>query len=202
MKQAALLLAGGQSRRMGTPKDALVFGGETLLARVARTLAEAVPLLLVVRSAGQQLAGLPRDIEVAEDSAPHLGPLEGLRAGLTALAGRADAVYLCAVDCPFLQAAFVARMFALLGPHDAVVPRVARRVHPLSGCYRVSVHAAVERLLAAGRRDILALLDEVDTRFAGARALRAADARLDSLVNVNTPEEYHTALLRLGEARA
>ncbi|MBI4882094.1 MAG: NTP transferase domain-containing protein, partial [Planctomycetes bacterium] len=111
-------------------------------------------------------------------------------------------VFLCAVDCPFLQAAFVARMFALLGAHDAAVPRVARRVHPLSGCYRAALRPVVERLLAAGRRDILALLDEVDTRFAGARALRAADARLASLVNVNTPEDYREALLRLGEARA
>ena len=157
--------------------------------------------MVVVRSPGQELNELPRGVELAEDARPGSGPLEGLRAGLAAIGSRAEAVFLAAVDCPFLNARFVARMFDLLESYDAVVPRVANGVHPLAGCYRTRVRETAERLLAAGTRDLRSLIAAIDARFAAPPDLGDADPGLDSLVNINTPDEYDRALRRLGGLR-
>ena len=117
MRAAGVVLAGGRSTRMGTPKAALPWGATTLLAHVAAILREAVDgPLIVVRAAGQELPPLPPGIDVVEDPVAGVGPLAGILAGLAAAAGRAEAAYVSAVDMPHLRPAFVRRVLAGLEP--------------------------------------------------------------------------------------
>ena len=89
---AGLILAGGRSTRMGRPKAALEWHGSTLLRRVVGLVARAVDgPVIVVRAPGQELPGLPREVEQVEDAREGRGPLQGLAAGLRAVEGRARA---------------------------------------------------------------------------------------------------------------
>ncbi len=194
MRVGGVVLCGGRSSRMGRPKAWLPFGGELLLPRVVRLLGEAVDPVVVVAAPGQDLPPLPDHVAVVRDEVEGRGPMQGLAAGLKALAGRADAAYLSSCDAPLLRPAFVRRLIELLGAAAACVPRVGDYYHPLAAVYRLEVGDAVGRLLAANRLSLTALFDAVPTRVVGAAELADVDPALQTLRNLNTPEEYEAAL--------
>jgi molybdopterin-guanine dinucleotide biosynthesis protein A len=182
---------------MGSPKAQLVWHGQPLLVRVSGLLARAVDGPVVVAHApGQELPDLPAAIELVADVRAGRGPLEGIAAGLRAIGGRASAAFVSSTDAPLLHPAFVRRVAALLDGADVVVPRVHGRLHPLAAAYRTDVLPVVERLLAGDRLRVASLLDETRARIAGPEDLlgdplvAAGDPGLDSLVNVNTPEDW------------
>jgi molybdopterin-guanine dinucleotide biosynthesis protein A len=194
MRTAGIVLCGGQSRRMGRPKAWLPFAGELMLPRVVRQLGAAVAPVVIVAAPGQELPPLPGGVTVVRDEEEGRGPLQGLAAGLAALAGRADAAYLSSCDVPFLRPAFVRRLVDLLGEHAVCVPRVGEHHHPLAAVYRLDVAADVRRLLAEGRLRPFFLFEAVPTRVVGAAELADVDPDLRTLRNLNTPEEYEAAL--------
>src|SRR5438105_11762733 len=86
---AGVVLAGGRSSRMGTPKAALEWHGSTLLRRTVGILARVTGgPVVVVRARGQELPVLPPDVEVVDDPRAGKGPVQGLAAGLAAVADR------------------------------------------------------------------------------------------------------------------
>jgi molybdopterin-guanine dinucleotide biosynthesis protein A len=189
-----IVLCGGQSTRMGRPKAWLPFGDELMLPRVVRRLRQVVEPVVVVAAPGQEVPPLSPDVAVVRDEQKGRGPLQGLAAGLRALAGRADAAYLSSCDVPLLRPAFVRRLLELLGEHAICVPRVGGYHHPLAAVYRLEVVADVERLLAADRLRPFFLFETVPTRVIDAAELADVDPRQESLRNLNTPEDYEAAL--------
>jgi molybdopterin-guanine dinucleotide biosynthesis protein A len=205
----AIVLCGGSSSRMGSSKAWLELGGETLLARAVRRLAGVAEPRVVVAALEQALPELPADVVVVRDRAPGSGPLEGIRAGLAALAGRADAAFVTTTDAPFVAGAFAARLEALRVEAGAlaVVPRVHGRLHPLSAVYAPSLLDDVEARVAARTLRVSALAEHpraivVDAdRLLDDAALRAADPELRSLFNVNTPDAFAAAIAEHAAAR-
>lgn len=197
----AVVLCGGESSRMGRPKAWLPFGGEPLLVRVVRRVAEAASPVVVVAAPGQVLPPLPPEVRVVRDAVSGQGPLQGLLAGLEALADLATAAFACATDAPFLCPALVRRLETLRreGDHDAAVPRAHGHVHPLAAVYRVTVREAVRELLDRHVRRVLSLLDGIDARLCDEadlladNTLCAADPQLRSLHNINTPADHERA---------
>jgi molybdenum cofactor guanylyltransferase len=193
---------------MGTQKAALAWRGGTLLHQTVTVLGAATRgPVVVVRAAGQPLPRLPRQTVVVEDPREGKGPLQGIAAGLAALAaldGDVTAAFTAATDMPFLRPAFVGRVLALLAEDDADVALPVARGHtqPLAAAYRVALAPLADQLVAAGRlrpADLFACctvtrLDEA--RLLAGPALAAADPGLDSLVNVNHPAEYAAARAR------
>lgn len=203
MAVAGVILTGGKSRRMGQPKEWLPILGESLLARVVRTVSEVADPLVVVAAVGQRLPPLPSQVRVACDAVPDCGPLEGMRTGLRTLsetvspAPRAAVVVSC--DLPLLSAAFLRRVVASLeSDADAAVPHDGQRLHPLAGVYRLDLLPTVDRLLAADQRRMLDLCAAIRLRQIPAAVLREVDPDLDSLTNVNDRQEFERVCRRLG----
>src|SRR5262249_21678130 len=163
--------------------------------RVVHTLGEVLRPIVVVAAPGQSLPALPAEVRIAQDEKPDRGPLQGLLAGLEGIGADADAVYLSSCDVPLLRPAFVGRMVELLASLDIAVPEIDGRPHPLAGVYRVCVRDAVRELLDSDRLRPVFLFERFRTQLVRADELRDVDPTLDSLRNVNTPEEY-AALLR------
>jgi molybdopterin-guanine dinucleotide biosynthesis protein A len=191
MKTAGIVLIGGRSTRMGEPKCALDFGGEPLLARVARAVAEAAGPVVVVAAPDQQLPPIATRYEVVRDEEEGRGPLAGLVAGLAAVGDRADAVFVASCDMPFLTAAVVKGVLTRLGPTDMCsVPRTDEHRHPLAAAYRVRPAISAGReLLAANELSLRGLLDRLQANV--------FDADPHPLTNVNTPQQYTAALRAL-----
>src|ERR1700740_3802920 len=90
MRSGGVVLAGGRSSRMGTPKAALEWHGSTLLRRTVGIVARATSgPVVVVRATGQDLPELPDGTLVADDPREGKGPVQGIAAGLAALSARA-----------------------------------------------------------------------------------------------------------------
>jgi molybdopterin-guanine dinucleotide biosynthesis protein A len=189
-----IVLCGGETKRMGRPKAWLPFAGEIMLPRVVRRLSEAVSPIVVVAAPEQDLPPLLAEVRIVRDEERGRGPLQGLAAGLDALAGQVDAAYVSSCDVPFLQPAFVRRMIDLIGDHHICVPLVGGYHHPLAAVYRASVLDAVRGLLAENRLRPVFLFEQVATRIVNADELTEADPGLATLRNVNTPQEYEQAL--------
>jgi molybdenum cofactor guanylyltransferase len=202
---AAVVLAGGRSTRMGSPKAALEWHGSTLVRRAAGIVARAVDgPVVVVRAPGQPLPALPADVEVAQDAREGHGPVAGIAAGLDAIGERAPVVFVTGVDLPLLHPAFVRRVLALLGPDaDAALPRARGHRQPLAAAYRTTVAVPLRALLRDDPQPGSgALLRRLRVTEIEPQALLADsevtehDPALDSLVNVNERAEYEAARAR------
>jgi molybdopterin-guanine dinucleotide biosynthesis protein A len=190
---------------MGTAKAALEWHGSTLLRRTLGILIRSIDgPLLVVCAPGQPLPEIPVQAQVVEDPEEGLGPLQGVAAGLTALAGRAHAAFVCSTDLPFLHPAFVRRMLtALTDDLDVVLPVTRGCPQPLAAAYRVTLAPLASALVAAGDRRVALLFQRCatlrldDAGLLADPVLASADPALESVVNVNSPDDYHTARRRL-----
>jgi molybdenum cofactor guanylyltransferase len=201
---AGVVLAGGRSSRMGTAKAALEWHGSTLLRRTAGILARVADgPVLVVRAPGQELPALPPQVEVIEDPAEGLGPVQGLAAGLAALSGRADIAFVSSTDMPFLHPAFVRRVLrAAADGADVGLPLARGYPQPLAAAYRVTLAPLAARLVEEQRlrpaflfgQCRVARLDEAALR--ADPVLAALDPGLDSVINVNSPDDYAKARAR------
>jgi molybdopterin-guanine dinucleotide biosynthesis protein A len=203
------VLAGGRSSRMGRPKSALEWHGATLLFRTAAVLARAVAgPVVVVRAPGQELPELPDGVETVEDPVEGLGPMQGVAAGLGHLADRAGAAFVCSTDLPFLHPAYVRAVLRGLDDPavDLVLPTVRGFRQPLAAAYRTGLTALIEAQIAAGNLRPGMLLKHCtavqpdDIALLADPAVAAADPALDSVQNVNTPDEYEQARARPGPA--
>ena len=198
MRIGGVVLCGGRSSRMGRAKALLPFGPEMMLQRVVRILREVVDPIVVVAAPDQELPPLPAGVRIARDEQEYLGPLAGIGAGLRALAGDVEAAYCSSCDVPLLKPEFVAAVIAALGDHEAAVPREGDFYHPLAGVYRVSLADRVAELVNAGRLRPLFLIEECRSRAIDIDELRRVDPQLESLRNVNSPEDYAAALRDAG----
>jgi molybdopterin-guanine dinucleotide biosynthesis protein A len=194
MTAAGIVLCGGKSTRMGVPKATLPFGNETMLQRVVRILHTVTSPVVVVAAREQLLPELPMDIIVTRDEREAQGPLEGLRAGLSALPASIDVAYATSCDVPLLEPAFVTRMVELLGDHDIAVVEVDGFPHPLSAVYKRNTLPQIESLLAVKRLRPVFLFDMMRTRRVRPEEMIAVDPQLRTLRNLNTKEDYLAAL--------
>ena len=198
MHPAGIVLCGGKSSRMGSPKALLPFGAETMLQRVVRLLGTIVSPVVVVAAPQQQLPALPVAVTVARDEREDRGPLEGLRAGLKALPSAVDVAYVTSCDVPLLVPGFVQRMIELLDEHDIAVMEIDGFPHPLSAVYRCSTLPHIDTLLAADRLRPVFLFEAVRTRRVKPAEMVVADPALLTLRNLNNRADYLEALSSAG----
>jgi molybdenum cofactor guanylyltransferase len=188
---------------MGTPKAALEWHGSTLLRRTAGILARVTDgPVVVVRAPGQALPALPPGVAVVDDPREGLGPVQGIAAGLAALAGRAEVAFVSSTDMPFLHPAFVRRVLRAAEEADVGLPVARGYPQPLAAAYRTALAPVAGELVAAQRLRPAFLFEECTVTRLDEAALRAdpvlaaLDPGLDSVVNVNEPADYQAARAR------
>ena len=189
---------------MGTAKAALEWHGLTLLRRTVGILARATDgPVVVVRAPGQELPALPPETEVVEDPHEGLGPVQGLAAGLAAVADRAEVAFVSSTDMPFLHPAFVRRVLrAVEDGVDVGLPVARGYPQPLAACYRTALAPVAAKLVAEERLRPAFLFEECvvgrldENALLTDPVLAALDPRLDSVVNVNEPGDYQAARAR------
>jgi molybdopterin-guanine dinucleotide biosynthesis protein A len=123
--------------------------------------------------------------------------LMGIYSGLKA--ARHPQALAVACDMPFLSLPLLRYMLPLAEDHDVVIPRVGGYLEPLHAVYSTACLPAMARLLAQGRRQIIAFFDEVRVRYVEADDVDRLDPRHLSCVNVNTPEDWERVQQALRE---
>lgn len=190
MQPAGVILAGGQSRRMGGgDKGLLDLAGESLLSRViARLEPQVAELALNANGASSRFEGINLPV-IADSIEGFAGPLAGVLAGLDWAAGRGHShIVTAAADTPFFPCDLVPRL--LLAARTPIVlaatPDATRGMvrHPTFGLWPVDLREDLRDALGSGVRKVVAWTDRHGTSLAEFQV-----DPFDPFFNVNTPED-------------
>jgi len=151
----AILLAGGQSSRMGQDKAALEIEGQTMLERLLVTLRPLVAETVVIRAAGQTLPRISQElkawIKLGWDAEEGRGPLQGIVDALPLLSLEIDKVFLLTCDLPYLTAEWLQTLRDIMtDEYDIVCTEEDKITNPLLALYRRPVLEPAAQLLASG----------------------------------------------------
>jgi len=185
---SAIVLAGGQSKRLGRDKALLELQGQPLVTRTVQKLAGLSDDLLVVTSDPARYAPLGLPVRLISDERPGVGSLMGIYSGLRA--ARHTHALAVACDMPFLNLPLLRYMLPLADGYDVVIPRLGGFFEPLHAIYGKSCLSFMAGLLEQGRRQIIAFFDQVRVRCVEEGEIEWFDPHHLSFVNVNTPGDW------------
>lgn len=200
MRFTAIVLAGGQSTRMGADKAFVELGGKPLVEWVLDALEPLTRSFVIVTNEPRKFAPYAARAHIATDDPPRGGPLAGLRTGLRL--SREPWAFVTSCDAPFLQPAFVQALGRFTRGHDAAVPGTPQERWPLTAFYHRRCVPAIDRAVQRGDMRVISFFDDVDVRWVPTAELALADPGLRSLRNVNTPADLEAARAALKAAGA
>ncbi len=184
---AGVVVAGGESRRMGRDKATLPLPGGTgtMVERVVDVVSQRCSPVYVMAAPGQPLPAL--SVPILRDEVRGLGPLPATGRGLRAAAAAgARYAFVAAVDMPSLTVDLIEELFRLAVETNAeVVMPWDGRSHYLAAIYRTDLADRIDALVAAGARKMSDLIDASD-----AQQIVLTDS--DALTNVNTVDDLRT----------
>jgi molybdopterin-guanine dinucleotide biosynthesis protein A len=187
-----LVLAGGQSSRMGSDKASLSIAGNTLLERAVAALSEHLPSVYVSITDKQAADPGRARFSLIKDELHDIGPAAGI---LSAHMQDPEAAWLViACDMPLLDSALIAALIAGRDPRcdaTAWLPDQVATPEPLCTIYEPATLAAfLSKVQAGGNPSPRAwLLD--------AKPHLLPLTRTGMLVGANTREEFKSLTVRL-----
>jgi FdhD protein len=181
-----VILAGGESRRMGCDKSLLPIAGARFIERIYRQMAALFDEVIIVTNSPGLYEELP--CRKVPDLYPVKGSLAGIHSGLSH--ARSDRIFVVACDMPFLSAEVIRRLCARSEAADVIIPRSERGVEPLHALYDTRCLPAVEELLDAGEKKIVRFFPQVRVCEVPPTAFADCDPDGRSFRNINTPQEY------------
>ncbi len=178
---SAVLLTGGESRRMGKDKATLLFRGEPLWQIQFDLLRKLQPAEIFI-SARSDPSWRPNEIRFVADDPPSRGPLSGLAAVL----GRIRTTHLLAlaVDMPFMSEKYLRSLCDLIGPGYGVLPMIGDLAEPLAAIYPAQAHVD---LIAALRSDDFSLqtITALLVKHRKLRSVQVSDEEKKFFRNIN-----------------
>lgn len=187
MEGTLLVLAGGQSRRMGRPKPWIEVADTVLVRYVVDRLAGAFSELMVSFSEPEQMEQLI-PYRVVFDRKRNAGPLAGLEAGL--LAAHNQVLFAVACDMPYVERETAEIAVAAARNCDAAIPRHDGLFEPVCGAYRKTALPAIEAALDMGNYVAHDVVEHLDVTW-------LEDLEAAQFESLNTPadlERFHAAL--------
>jgi CTP:molybdopterin cytidylyltransferase MocA len=177
---AAVILAAGESRRFGSPKQLAMLDGQTLLQRVTAAARDAQlrPIVAVIPPA---LAPAEADVTVVGNPQPERGMSHSLRLGFAALPDDVNAAVILLGDQPTVEPGLLARLLAARGTTPFVATRSGGLVMPpvlVERSHFVAVQAAGGDM---GLRVMLRESSSLVTSVALAKPLADVDTVADLL---------------------
>ncbi len=148
MKLSAVILAGGESSRMGQDKAWLELEGQPLITRALNTGRESgITEIFISGRAGGDYSALRCPVLFDRESG--LGPLSGIERALDAT--HASLMLVLAVDLPRMTAGCLQRLVMRCDPLTGVIPKLGGRLEPLAAFYPKRCHLIARDCLLNGR---------------------------------------------------
>lgn len=174
---AAIILAGGNSSRMGVDKALLPNGDKTMLTSLIAKLKTQFAKVYVSTKAEIEYE---LEVPVIVDQKTDCGPLMGIYSSLQR--SNYERNFILPTDLPVINLADIMRLLYYTGDHDIVVPSHDGRVEPLYGFYAKQTAAKIATLLAREEKKVIALLGECNTKI--------LPMEMSWHKNLNTREDY------------
>jgi molybdopterin-guanine dinucleotide biosynthesis protein A len=148
MNFSAVILAGGQSSRMGRDKATVELGGQTLLARqIALARNVGATEFFVSGRVGMEYG--VTTARILTDRFANAGPLAGIERALAEMS--TAHLLVLAVDMPRLTAELLQKLAQVCGIECGAVPQIRSRIEPLAAFYPRRAHDLAARMLTEER---------------------------------------------------
>jgi len=172
-----IILAGGNSTRMGTDKGLMQLGGRPMIQHVIDPMAKVCQRILIVSD--NPMYGM-FGFELVEDEQPDYGPVMGILSGLRQ--SKTDRNLVLSCDAPFVTFELMKQLVLLSDKADVVGAHSTKGIHPLIAVYNARCLPAFERAVAEGEHRLRTVIKELRVE-----ELRVED---DAVVrNVNRMED-------------
>ncbi|MBK5570996.1 molybdenum cofactor guanylyltransferase MobA [Ensifer sp. SSB1] len=194
----AVILAGGLSRRMGSPKSDLQLGGQTMLSHIITRLRAQLTGISVNLNAAPA-DPIDGNIPIVADTVPgFLGPLAGVLTAMRHVAATApDASHVVVVptDTPFFPDDLVARLIGALTERQQIaVAASIGQMHPLFALWPVALADELEHWLTNDpKRRVRAFIERHASVTVDFPVTMTPNGTFDPFFNVNTPEDLTEA---------
>jgi molybdopterin-guanine dinucleotide biosynthesis protein A len=178
-RATAIIMAGGDSRRMGIDKSMLLIKGRPIIEHICDQLRGTFSQILISSDEVEKLAFL--GLKIIPDKMPGQGPLMGIASALGVSANELNLVVAC--DIPYIDIRFVRKMLAEARAVDMVIPTTGNeKYEPLFAVYRKSAIEAINQVLSSGARKISDAFAHCNVKYIKLKA--------NQFTNLNTMEEY------------
>lgn len=185
MNFSAVLLAGGESRRMGADKPTLEFRDKPLWRIQFDLLGQLRPVEIFV-SARTKPAWNPATAEFIADEEPSRGPLSGLAAALPRI--KTKHLLVLAVDMPFMSEEHLRLLCDKIEPGRGVIPTIENRFEPLAAIYPVEAAVDIHTALAGTDFSMRTLANTL-VKAGKLRVVPVAAEQRISYQNLNEPAD-------------
>lgn len=184
ISQSALILAGGNSTRMGRNKALLPYNHKTVIAHIVHVLSSTIESIYISAGGHDNKLYSNLGVPVISDIEVNQGPIQGIITGLKYCA--TDWVFVVSVDSPSVDPQLVLDLWKNHSGYDAVIAIQNKIRMPLIGWYKRSTLPKWERGYASGSRRIMPILNSINVK----------QVEVDSsyMLNMNTIDEYKNFL--------
>lgn len=185
MNVSAVLLAGGESRRMGEDKATLLFRGEPLWAVQLNLLRKLEPAEILI-SARIDPVWRPNECEFVPDESPSRGPLSGLAVALARM--RTKHLLALAIDMPFMNERYLRSLCKWMEPGCGVLPKLENRAEPLAAIYPAEARTDFAMALTGANFSLQKLAERL-VDAARMRVVPVEDDDAELFRNLNEPDD-------------
>lgn len=182
---SCVVLAGGESRRMGRDKAQVKLAGSSLLERVLKVVTPLFDdVMLSCHNSDKEQVDMKGDlllsshkkgVRVIEDQLPGRGPAIGL---CTALGQARHAhVFVIACDMPFILSNLIEHLVSYRSDYDMVVPIREGRPEPLCAVYSKACLESLNERVRQDRRGLVSWIENAP----GLKIRRIEEQELDRI---------------------
>jgi len=184
-KMTAIILAGGNSIRMGENKAFIQIDGAPIIARIHSLLKELFEEVIIVTNQKDLFKNF--DSSIYTDLLPDKGALGGLYTGI--FFSSFEYSFCVACDMPFIKRSLVQFLIKQTKDEDALVPRTRDGLQPLHAIYSKKCLDSIRMVIDRGKYKIIDFYDLVRVKIVEESDFLHLDPLRESFINVNTPEE-------------
>lgn len=180
----AVILTGGQNKRIGRNKAFLDIGNMTLIECIVDKVNKVFEDVCIVTNSSSEYKHL--SIKCIEDILPHKGPLGGIYTGMEF--SEKDYIFVFACDMPFLSVELIKYMIGKTSKRfDAIVPMFNQHPEPLHSIYSKGCKEVIKRRLLKNELCVNQIFETVDTLFIAEDLSRFGE---NPLFDIDTMEDY------------
>jgi len=206
----ALILAGGENKRLSAVKGFLEIGGRRIIDSTVELLNTIFKRVVISTNTPELYFYL--GVRRVGDIMKYRGPMTGILSALSSL--KAPEIFVTACDMPFINPELV--LFIVNRweestksfPHpkinvtpdtfhpsekrkwDGIIPLFDKRPQPLLGIYSKEIINSMEESINNGETGLRQFLQKINVLYIKEEEIRAIDPTGKSFVNINTPEDF------------
>lgn len=208
---ASIILAGGDSSRIGENKALLKIQGKTLIELIVDKLSTISSKIYIVTHDKDEYYFL-KNVEVVEDypviknekpvisdnsafSLLNLNSYDKPRNILNAIYTGLDQSeyeynFVCACDMPNLNLNLINYMYSLKAQYDIVIPAIENKPITLHTFYRKNNLEVMKKVLDKGNKQVKRIFRDLNVKYIPEEALRSEDPDLKAFFHIKTPLDY------------